>query len=85
MNWLTDPDRVKVQWRLVYLNLAAVALNAVIGIMTWKLMSIANLFSAAFSAWVAWTMYKKIPAIKAEQERRIVDILSGKIQPHYID
>ena len=78
MNWVTDPDRVKVQWRLIYLNLAAVVMNLLIGFITWRWMSLANLFSAGFSAWIAYGLWKKIPGIKAEQEKRIVDILSGK-------
>ncbi len=72
-----DVDRIKVQWRLIWLNLSAVALNITIAIVTWKALSIANLFSAAFSAWVAWGLYTKIPKIKAEQEQRIVEILKG--------
>ena len=78
MNWVSDPDRVKVQWRLVYLNLSAAAMNLIIGIMIWKVMSIANLFSAGFSCWIAYGLWKKIPEIKAEQEKRLIDILSGK-------
>ncbi len=77
MNWVTDPDRVKVQWRLIWLNLAAVIMNLAIGLVTWRAMSIANVFSAGFSAWVAWGLYKKIPGIKREQEQRIIDILRG--------
>jgi hypothetical protein len=77
MNWISDPDRVKVQWRLVWLNVAAVVMNLVIAVVTWRVISIANLASAAFSAWIAWTMYRKIPEITRQQEQRIVDILKG--------
>ena len=76
-SWFTDPDRVKVQWRLVYLNLSAVLMNLVIGLWTWKAMSVANFFSAAFSGWIAWKMYTKIPEIKSQQEKRILDYLKG--------
>ncbi len=53
MTWITDPDRIKVQWRLIALNLAAVSMNLLIGLWVWKWISLANLFSAGFSAWVA--------------------------------
>ena len=76
-SWFTDPDRVKVQWRLVYLNLSAVLMNLVIGLWTWKAMSVANFLSAAFSGWIAWKMYTKIPEIKSQQEKRILDYLKG--------
>lgn len=82
MTWFTDPDRVKVHWRIIALNLAAVFLNLAIGIWSWKAMSIANFISAAFSAWVAYSLWKKIPRIKKEQQERIMDILRGKYQNH---
>lgn len=78
MNWVTDPDRIRVQWRLIFMNLAAVVMNLLIGIWVWKWISLANLFSAGFSAWVAWGLYTKLPAIKREQEQRIMNILRGQ-------
>ena len=77
MNWVTDPDRVKVQWRLIWLNLAAVIMNLVIGIWVWKAMTIANFFSAGFSAWIAYGLWKKLPEITQEQQKRILDYLKG--------
>lgn len=82
MKWFTDGDRVKVQWRIIYLNLAAVILNLAIGLWSWKAMSVANFFSAGFSLWVAYSLWKKIPQIKKEQQDRIMDILRGKYQNH---
>ena len=77
MNWVTDPDRVKVQWRIIYMNLAAVAANLLIGLWVWKWISLANLFSAGFSAWVAYGLWQKLPQIKREQEQRLMEILKG--------
>ena len=86
MNWLTDPDRVRVQWRLVWLNLAAVLLNLVIGIGLWRMTSIANFVSAIFSGFVAWTLYKKIPEIRRREQARLIDILKHSDQNfHCID
>ena len=86
MMWLTDPDRVKVQWRLVWLNIAAVALNLAIGFGLWRTMSIANFVSAAFSGFVAWTLYKKIPEIRRREQARLIDILKHSDQNfHCID
>ena len=78
MDWLTDPDRVKVQRRLVYLNVAAAVGNFALALWLWRVTSIANVFSGGFSLWIAWTMWKKIPAIKAEQETKIMDYLRGR-------
>jgi len=78
MDWVTDPDRIKVQWRLIYLNLAAVVMNLLIGAWTLRWISLANLFSAGFSLWIAYGLWKKLPEIKKEQQERIMDILSGK-------
>lgn len=77
MTWVSDPDRVKVQWRLIALNLAAVVMNLVIAVVVFKWISLANVFSAGFSAWIAWGLYTKIPGIKQEQEQRILDYLKG--------
>ena len=77
MDWVTDPDRIKVQWRLIYLNLAAVFMNLLIGAMVFRWISLANLFSAGFSAWIAYGLWKKLPEIKKEQQERILDYLKG--------
>ena len=79
MNWVTDPDRVKVQWRLIYLNLAAVVMNLLIGSMIFRWISLANFFSAGFSLWIAYGLWKKLPEIKREQQQRIVDYLKGSL------
>ena len=77
MNWVTDPDRVKVQWRLIYLNLSAVVMNLVIGAWTWRWISLANLFSAGFSLWIAYGLWRKLPEITREQQRRIIEYLKN--------
>ena len=72
---------VKMQWRIVWLNVAAACVN--LGFTAWnisngKWMFLANLISAGVSIWVARWSWQKIPEIKAREQRKIVDILSGK-------
>ena len=82
MKWFTDPDRVKVQWRLIYLNLSAAVLNIIVTFTVWRWMSIATVFSAGFSLWVSYRLWAKIPQIKKEQEEKIMNILRGKYHGH---
>ncbi len=77
MGLFDDPDRVKVQWRLIWLNLSAAAFNFWLVFWLWNFMSIANVISGAFSCWVAWKFWKKIPEIREEQQERIIDYLRG--------
>ena len=77
MTWLDDPDRVRVQHRLVWMNIAAVIVNLAVAVITHQWMSLANIIAAAFSANVAWRLYRKIPEITREQEQRILAILKG--------
>ena len=78
MSWVDDPDRIRVQWRLIWLNLAAVVMNIVIGIWVWRWMTLANFASALFSAWITWGLYRRLPEIKQEQEEKIMRILRGQ-------
>lgn len=84
MNWVTDPDRIKVQWRLIWMNAFAVFMNLAVGVVVWKWMSLANLFSAGFSAWVAYGLWKKLPEIKREQQQRVIDYLRKDYAPQRI-
>lgn len=85
MNWVTDPDRVKVQWRLIYLNLAAVIMNLGLAIWLWRWMSLANLISAAFSGYITYGLWKKLPEITAKQKQKIIDYMRGDTKFRYHD
>lgn len=77
MTWLDNPDRLVVQRRLIAMNLCAVIMNLTIVFLTMRWMALANIAAAAFSGWMAWKLYKRMPEIKREQEQRILTILKG--------
>jgi hypothetical protein len=73
-------DRMKMQWFLVAVNVFAALLNvtlAVGNLVTGHWVGLANLIAAAFSAWVAWGLYVKIPEIRADEQLKIIRILRG--------
>ena len=76
----SSPDRVRTQWQLAALNAAAALLN--LSIFVWNVsrgswLALANLAAGVFSAYVAYTLYKKIPEVKRQQEQKILAILKG--------
>lgn len=77
-DWLLDPDRVKVYWRLVWINVGAAVINTVIGLVFFKWISIANFLAAAFSGYQAYRRWQDIPRVRREQEQRIIELLRGR-------
>lgn len=81
MNWLMDPDRVRVQWYLIGLNGGAALLNIVV--FSWQAYlghwtGLACLISGVFSGYCTWKLYRRLPEVRARQTQKIMDILSGK-------
>lgn len=81
MNFLNDPDRVKVLKFIIAINFSAGLLN--LSIVAWHFsngvwLGVINLCAAIFSFYMAHKCFKRYPETKRNQEERILKILKGK-------
>lgn len=81
MNWLDDPDRIKVSKQIIALNAFAAIVN--LALFVWNLytlnwIGILNLGCFFFSSYQVHKIYKQLPEIRRNQEQKILNILKGK-------
>ena len=72
---------IRVQKQIIFLNAVAALVNLALATNNFaqgRWIGIANLAAGAFSVWVTWGCWKKLPEIVAKEQQKIVDILSGK-------